>query len=118
MTAKAAEWAERVRAWRASGKTAVAFAVEHGIAEATLRWWASELGSTAAAEPRRRGRPPKVASAPLMLARVVRTGGQQALTPSPGAPISIAIGDVRVLVERGVDENALRVVFRALGVAR
>ena len=69
--ATAAEWAERVRAWRESGQSAPEFAEGKGYSETLLRWWGSELA--------RRERPkPRVG-----LARVVRA-----------APASVPLTDV------------------------
>jgi hypothetical protein len=116
MTDKATQWSERVAAWRASGKSAVAFAAEHGVAEATLRWWARQLRGPAPPGSRPRGRPPKPPSAPVVLARVVRPGELPPAALQP--PISVIIGDARVLVGPGADEASLRAVFRALGSAR
>jgi len=44
MTAKQAEWRDRVRRWRASGLTAGSFAEMEGVSEGTLRHWAWRLG--------------------------------------------------------------------------
>lgn len=41
-----AQWAERVRRWRASGLSAPVFARRAGFHPGTLRWWASRLRST------------------------------------------------------------------------
>lgn len=123
----AAVWAERVREWRSSGQSGARFAAAHGLAESTLRWWARQLraADTMAGAPRRRGRPPKaspaVATAPaksVMLARVVRSDTGTAPASNAGAAVEVLVGDVRVRVGRGADETALRLVFRALGVAR
>lgn len=46
-----ATWAERVREWRASGKTAAEFAATRRINANTLRWWSSELNRTTRAKP-------------------------------------------------------------------
>ncbi len=121
-------WAERVRAWRESGQTAAAFSAGRGFAAGTLKIWASRLHR---AEPvssvptPRPGRPPKsslvAAPAPaksLMLARVVRSEGAGPDARPASAPVEVVVGDVRVRVDRGADEAALRLVFRALGVAR
>lgn len=55
-----------------------------------------------------------------MLARVVRSEvrAMPASVTGSGVPVEVFVGDVRVRVEGGADEAALRVVFRALGVAR
>jgi hypothetical protein len=38
-----AQWAERVRRWRASGLPAQQFAMRERVNAATLRWWGSAL---------------------------------------------------------------------------
>ena len=40
-----AKWREHVRAWRASGETAVDYCDRAGLNPRTLRWWAWKLGS-------------------------------------------------------------------------
>ncbi len=123
----AAVWAERVRAWRSSGESAARFAAAHGLAESTLRWWARQLraADTTPVVARRGGRAPRasaaVSTAPtksVMLARVVRPDRDAAAAGNAGAAVEVLVGDVRVRVDRGVDETALRLVFRALGVGR
>lgn len=54
----------------------------------------------------------------MMLARVVRSEKAPGPASHAGAPVEVLVGDVRVRVDRGADEAALRLVFRALGVAR
>ncbi len=49
MTATEAKWAARVRDWRASGKSAEAFAVGQAFESSTLRYWASRLKASVAA---------------------------------------------------------------------
>lgn len=126
---RAAEtWAERVRAWRESGQTAAAFSAGRGFAAGTLKVWASRLqkaGSAPSTPPPRRGRPPKASPSDvagsakaLMLARVVRSEGVGTPASPAIGPVEVLVGDVRVRVDRGADEAALRLVFRALGVAR
>lgn len=39
----AAEWADEVRAWRRSGKTAAGYARRRGLKATTLSWWAWKL---------------------------------------------------------------------------
>ena len=39
----AAEWADEVRAWRRSGKTAAGYARRRGFKATTLSWWAWKL---------------------------------------------------------------------------
>jgi transposase len=103
MRTRAAEWSERVRAWRESGQSAPAFAEGKGFLASTLRWWGSELA-------RRERETPRV-----RLARVVR-----ALPPAPrpSTPLMIAVGAARIEVRSGFDRGLLRDVVDALGAAR
>jgi hypothetical protein len=48
-----AQWAERVRQWKASGLTSEAFAVRKGLNKSTLLWWSSRLRVEAKASLRR-----------------------------------------------------------------
>jgi putative endopeptidase len=50
MAGTQARWAERVQAWRASGKTAEEFATGLNFEASTLRYWASRLKSDAVAK--------------------------------------------------------------------
>ena len=113
MTATEAKWAERVRQWRASGKTAPEFAAGQGFADSTLRCWASELNHRAP-RPRKAALPPTQlapADAPVRIARVVRIAAPAA------APIVVAVGAARVEVRAGFDRALLREVVEALGSA-
>jgi len=102
MTARttAAEWTERVAAWRASGRTAREFAAGKGYSDKLLQWWGRELA--------RRERPKP---AGVKLARVVRVA-------APSAPLTVSIGAARIEVRAGFDATLLRDVVDALGGAR
>lgn len=120
-------WAARVREWRESGETAAQFSSGRGFAAGTLKGWATRLRHAEAAPSTwpRRGRPP-TSPAPaavtppksVTLARVVRAEPSATPVTPTRVPIDVLVGDVRVRVEPGADEAALRLVFRALGVAR
>lgn len=97
--ATAAEWAERVRAWRASGQSARQFAQATGYSSKMLVWWSSALA-------RRERRQPRVA-----LARVVRV-------VVPAAPLVVSVGPARIEVQAGFDRALLRDVVDALGGGR
>lgn len=111
----AAEWAELVTSWSASGQSARSFAAAHGIADASLRWWKTELSRRgkrtlvgARDEGERGGRP--------AIARVVRHGEaipREAV--GQGAGVVIMMGRARVAVEAGFDAGVLRAVLEALG---
>jgi transposase-like protein len=112
MTERQAHWADVVEAWRASGKTALTYATELGVSESTLRWWARQLakpkGERAPGRPPTKEKPPSA----VRLARVVREGEAR---PVEDASVTLTMGDVRVVVRPGVDEELLGRVLRALG---
>src|SRR5260370_4841084 len=107
MTQTEAKWGERVRDWRASGRTAGQFSEGQGFKASTLRFWASHL----------RGKASAVAAAPVAqedagrvrLVRVRRTRGRMPI-PTEGsasattresvsnATMGIAIGTARIEV--------------------
>jgi hypothetical protein len=91
------KWAEHVRAWRASGEEAAAFAAGKGFQASTLRWWASQLGR----------------EEPVRLVPVVAR-------PSRGAvgEVVVEVGGARVRVTSGFDSVLLAQVVRALGGER
>jgi hypothetical protein len=96
---KAAEWAERVRAWRESGDSAPAFARGKSYSAKQLWWWSGELG-------RRERKGPRVKLAQLVRVR------------APGAPLTVAVGAARVEVRAGFDRALLREIVEALGGAQ
>src|ERR1035438_3775916 len=87
--ATAAEWTERVRAWRESGQSAPEFAEGKGYSEKLLRWWGSELARRERQKPR------------VQFARVVRA-------PPASVPLTVAIGAARIEVSAGFDRAPLR----------
>lgn len=101
------EWAERVRAWRASGVTSEAFASAGGYRSQALVWWAGEL--------RRRAQPSVAATSKVALARVAVTRGGQG-EPRDEA-LTVLVGSARIVVRRGFDASVLRDVVEALGAA-
>jgi transposase-like protein len=115
----AARWAELVAAWEESGRTALSFAGEHGIAESSLRWWKTELSRRARKEAARRSPGPRRPGGPTVgLARVVREGAEAPTTDGGARHVSIVIGEARIVVEAGFDGRLLREVVQALGELR
>ena len=106
MTPTAAKWGERVRDWRASGKTAEAFAAGRDFEATTLRYWASRLKTEAAS----------TSSPPL--ARVVRVRSQEPRQDAAGSELEVLVGGARIVVRRGFDAELLQRVAVALGAAR
>jgi hypothetical protein len=100
-TSTAAKWSERVREWRASGKTAEEFASAFEFEASTLRYWASRLKTEAAGV------------AVPTIARVVRRRAQ----PSASLP-GLREFSARILVRPGFDAELLRQVAAALGSLR
>src|SRR5437763_1852516 len=123
MTATEAKWAERVREWQASGRTAEQYAEGQGFKPSTLRFWASRLRSMAKAIAMPaipRGEP-----AGVQMVRVRRRSGSAAspiaasasadVATSSSATIVIAIGAVRIEVQRGFNRALLGEIVEALG---
>jgi hypothetical protein len=110
MTGVAARWTERVRDWRASGKTAEEFASGFDFEASTLRYWASRLKTEAAATAK---------TVPKMV-RVVRRRLDSRARASPTAEptVEVIIGPARIVVRRGFDAELLRQVAAALGGSR
>lgn len=117
MRMSAARWAELVTAWEAGGESSRAFADKHGVSEASLRWWKSELARRARREPPRRSPGPgKNRRGVVALARVVREGeaAPASMAPSPRSVV-IAVGTARILVQEDFDARLLRAIVHALG---
>jgi hypothetical protein len=93
------KWSERVRAWRASGQEASAFAAGKGYEASTLRWWASRLGRE---------------EQPLRIVPVV----PRASSAAAQGDVVVEVGGARVRVTAGFDGALLAEVVRALGGAR
>jgi hypothetical protein len=107
MTETETKWSERVRDWKASGKTAREFADGRDFKASTLRYWACVLrrGSGLTARPGRR-------EPDVRMARVVRVAskGDDAMI--------VTVGAARVAVRPGFDAALLRQVVQALGEER
>ena len=112
----AGKWSELVSAWEASGQTARSFAEQHGVSEASLRWWKGELARRNRREPSRRSPGPGRNRAHVVLAKVVREGEEVPSSTEPiSPPVVIAIGPARILVEHDFDARLLRAIVHALG---
>ena len=103
--AKAAEWAERIEAWRSSGSTAREYCKGKGFTAGSLLWWSSQLqraGGKKRPAPRR----------DVRLARVVRR------PIAPAAPVVVHVGDARVEVSSEAQVPLLAAVVDALATRR
>lgn len=113
MTDKQKIWAERVREWKASGKTLHEFTKNQPYNGLTLKWWGSELRRRKVlnppdSRPRNRGRGVDNASIPM--ARVVRRREPRA----ESSGVVVEIGAARVVVQQDFDAVVLSNVVRAL----
>jgi hypothetical protein len=116
MRMSAGKWAELVSAWETSDQPARSFAEQHGVAEASLRWWKGELARRSRREPARRSPGPGRNRDHVALAKVVREGEQvPRSTERVAASVVIAIGSARIVVEHDFDARLLRAVVHALG---
>jgi len=103
MRTSASEWAERVVAWRASGKSVAVFCEKREYSAKSLQWWSSQL--------KRRGELAGSGEPQVKLARVVR-GHRE--TTSTAQSIVVCVGEARVEVPAGADRAKLELVFGAL----
>jgi hypothetical protein len=102
MTETETKWSERVRDWRAGGKSAEEFSEGQGFKASTLRFWASQLRRKTPADKERPAPVPAV-----RIARVVRRHADPSM--------EIAVGRARIVVRAGFDAGLLRKVIDALG---
>ena len=115
MRISAGRWAELVEAWESSGRTAALFAAEHGIAEASLRWWKTELSRRARKHGGRRSPGSGHRAARVAVARVVREGEEPPAGPEgTKGSIELVLDGARVVLAPGFDAQLLREVVRAL----
>lgn len=103
--ANAAEWTERVAAWRASGLSAEKFCEGKGYSTKSLWHWSSKLG-------RSNSKGGVLRQETVRLARVVRPALPAASVEHPG--IVLVLAGARMEVRGRVDPIALRAVVQAL----
>jgi hypothetical protein len=101
MTETETKWAERVRRWRASDKTASEFARGQGFEASTLRYWASRLN-----------RLPEAVAKPAARVRVLRV--RRVEREAAGEPMTVTVGAARIEVRAGFDRALLRELIAAL----
>lgn len=110
MTETDEKWAERIRQWRESGKTAEEFASGQPFKASTLKWRAAIMRRSSQGGGRDQRRP---AGGSIRLARVVtrKRGPEQG-----GAGLVVEVSGARIAVSRGFDAQLLAEVVRVLGV--
>ena len=111
---KASEWAERVAAWQASGKTSDEFSQGQPFTGGGLRHWAYRLGKT-----RRRAGTVGPAARKVPLARVVRVARRSAAkrtkeAPADGEALAVEVAGVRVIVPARFDRESLEQLLAVL----
>lgn len=100
--ARAAEWAERVKAWRRSGLTSEQYAERHELSARSLLWWSSHLRRHAAAA--------ESEGSAVRLARVVRRAEPSAASSA----VVIELHGARVLVGAGAAAATVMIAIAAL----
>jgi hypothetical protein len=106
---KAAEWAGRVKQWRASGMRSKEFCEERGYSATNLLWWSSHF--------RRNGFPAaSAASGSVTLARVVRRAEVAERSAPRGAAraVVIELAGARIAVDAGADRATVAMVLDVL----
>jgi len=98
---RASEWATRVAAWRASGKTARDFCKGRDYTASRLLWWSSDL------KRRGIGQPP---DNPVAFTRVIRKpeGRLQSFAAV------VHLGSVRIEIPAGADKATVSTVLEVL----
>jgi len=114
MTKTDEKWAERIREWKESGKTAEEFTAGQPYKASTLKWRAAELRRSAEGGGRYgKGR---TARGSIRMARVVSRG--RANTPRIGGSVVVEVSGVRIALSRGFDAELRSEVVRARGGGR
>lgn len=105
---KAAEWADRVRRWRASGERSREFCEGKSYSARSLLWWSSYF--------RRNGFPATSAGSSVSLARVVRRADAlvAARAANTGGGLVIELSGVSIRVDGGVERATLAMVVDVL----
>jgi hypothetical protein len=110
MTKTDEKWAERIRQWQESGKTAEEFTLEQPYKASTLKWRAADLRRQA--EGSARYGKGLASATPIRMARVLARGRANAAEPSGG--LVVEISGARILLSRGFDAGLLADVVRTL----
>jgi len=105
------EWLERVRAWKASGKSRAAFVRNKKYSERSLGWWAWKLaseGEDVGAKPKPKPRKRRKAE-PLELVELMQPSQGEG-----GESLTVRVGSLELLVGRGFDRELLGRVLDVL----
>ena len=105
------KWAERIRQWQESGKTAEDFTLGQPYKASTLKWRAADLRRHA--EGSFRYGQGRVSASPIRMARVVSRGRANVAAPSSGLVVVVVSG-ARISLSRGFDAEPFADVVRVL----
>jgi len=126
MTETETKWSERVKEWKASGRTAKEFAQGRDFKPATLTYWSCRLrqiagrgvSPTSREESARGPATPQVRMVRVRRTRVGRERPTEQAAVGRNPTVTIAIGAARIEVGSGFDPALLSDVVAALGGAR
>jgi hypothetical protein len=126
MTKTEATWADRVRDWKESGKSAEDFATGQPFKGSTLRWWGTELRRRREARASMGGRGGRASGAlkSIPMARVVRRrryvddASAEAQTSASASAMVVEVSGARITLTQGFDADLFSEVVRALGRGR
>ena len=108
-------WAPRMAAWRASGKTSEEFCKGRGYTAGGLQHWAHLLSKREEAPMKPVVRVARVVTRPAVKARQAGRGRKVEASGTLTRRLSLEVGEVRIVVERGFDPETLEVVLGVLG---
>ena len=115
--ADAKTWAERIAEWHASGLSAARFTEGRDFSAHQLWNWKSRLGKEAAAAEAKRTSG-AVKQVDVRVARVVRMRRQTLALASTGAPLSLEVCGMRLVVPPGFDRVTLSAVLDEMDTRR
>jgi len=115
MSETEAKWAERLREWQCSGKTAEEFAAGMPYKASTLKWWRTELQRRGVVEGQTRQR-----RGSIQMARVVRRVGTPVAATSAAMVdnMVVEISGARISIAQGSDMDLFAKVVRILARAQ
>lgn len=105
------KWAERIRQWRESGKTAEEFTAGLPYKASTLKWRAADLRRQA--EGSSRYGKGLTSARPIRMARVVTRERAKAVTSSGGSVV-VEVSGARILLSSGFDVELFADIVRVL----
>lgn len=118
MTETETKWAERVREWGESGRTAKEFATGRSYKASTLQWWASELRQRAKGGRQQGKALVRGTGRTIAMARVVMRAGPRNPSAATEKGVVVEVSGARIALARGFDAELFSEVVRALAGSR